>query len=531
MQGMVTTSGHGELLGLVAGLHAIKLERPTGESHLLTDYLNGITAIERARAPNMKVAQWAYRPQSELYTWLGMLVKGQRVAPTKVRHVKAHTSGTDPDSILNDAADAAAKRAHGPLAPSHVTLPPPTGYMRAYVPYDHLQGYAPDAWQKILDERLADQQFEKLPAKHQGRLKHGRIGPNTLVRPYFYTKSPAKLVLKVQYLARAGHLESDYLLWKKGKRFTGGCSLCSYSVGNHRHLYRDCPATQPHRDKAIEEAVKRFRPHRLRNLSGDGLKAELDRLRPAFRQYLVDLIHNSSRPEYWCGLTGFPPDPLEDDDASHAHDCVIKLASHIYGRWLNGKNDGSKDPGSGSIVVLEDDDEPTGGGSYANDADVTDYLDNPELHPDMLRSTPRPIKSLPPKRQWVHYGGRRHTQLAEVGGDPSANSSSPPSRPVSRDVDSGVGPSRKRERAKQGDREESTKRGRMEERTGEDENGGGMEDTDQGHGTGKGKGKRTRGEKAADQDPTGDKSDGFTKRRRTQGSQPSLPDPSTYIDS
>ena len=149
----------------------------------------------------------------------------------------------------------------------------------------------------------------------------------------------------------------------------------------------------------------------------------------------------------------------------------------------------------------------------------------------MLRSTPCPIKSLPPKRQWVHYGGRRHTQLAEVGGDPSANSSSPPSRPVSRDVDSGVGPSRKRERAKQGDREESTKRGRMEERTGEDENGGGMEDTDQGHGTGKGKGKRTRGEKAADQDPTGDKSDDFTKRRRTQGSQPPLPDPSTYIDS
>ena len=71
----------------------------------------------------------------------------------------------------------------------------------------------------------------------------------------------------------------------------------------------------------------------------------------------------------------------------------------------------------------------------------------------------------------------------------------------------------------------------MEERTGEDESGGGMEDTDQGHGAGKGKGKRTRGEKAADQDPTGDKSDDFTKRRRTQGSQPSLPDPSTYIDS
>jgi len=161
IQGLVTTSGHGELLGLIAGFHAINLERPTGETHLLTDYMNGIAAIERARAPNMKITQWAYRPQSELYTWLGMLVKGQRATPTTVRHVKAHTTGTDPDSILNDAADAAAKRAHAPLAPSQVTLPPPTGYMRAYVPYDHLRGYAPDAWQKILDERLADHQFER----------------------------------------------------------------------------------------------------------------------------------------------------------------------------------------------------------------------------------------------------------------------------------------------------------------------------------------------------------------------------------
>lgn len=190
IKGLVTTSGHGELLGLIAALHVIKVDRPRGESNLLTDYMNGITAIERARAPEMKIAQWAYRPQSEMYTWLGMLIKGQRLNPTTVRHVKAHTDASDPDSLLNDAADAAAKRAHSSAAPSHATLPPPTGYMRAYVPYDHLRGYAPDAWQSTLDNRLADLQFQALPPAHQARLQFGRLGSNTVVRPYFYTRSP-----------------------------------------------------------------------------------------------------------------------------------------------------------------------------------------------------------------------------------------------------------------------------------------------------------------------------------------------------
>jgi hypothetical protein len=406
IKGLVTTSGHGELLGLIAALHIIKVDRPRGESNLLTDYMNGITAIERARAPEMKIAQWAYRPQSEMYTWLGMLVKGQRMDPTAVRHVKAHTEANDPDSLLNEAADAAAKRAHSAGAPCHATLPPPTGYMRAYVPYDHLRGYAPDAWQSTLDSRLADLQFQALPPKHQERLQYGRLGSNTLVRPYFYTRSPAKLVLKVQYLARAGHLESDYLLWKKGKRHSAQCSLCSYTIGNYRHLYRECPETQFHRDKAIKEAVKKFRPHRLRNLSEDRLKAELERLRPAFEGYLYNLIHDDNHPEYWSGLTASPLKPLEMEDAAQAHDCVIQLTSHIYGRWLHGKTDGSERPKSARSSLGRPGD--NGGGGYSNRADYTDFDDSdPTSFP---LSNPTPTRSLRPAKQWVHYGGRRHTR-------------------------------------------------------------------------------------------------------------------------
>lgn len=529
-QGLVTTSGHGELLGLIAGLYAIKLERPTGESHLLTDYMNGITAIERARAPNMKVAQWAHRPQSELYTWLGMLVKGQRAAPTAVRHVKAHTSENNPDSLLNDAADAAAKRAHSPLAPNHVTLPPPTGYMRAYVPYDHLRGYAPDAWQKLLDERLADHQFWLLPAKHQARLRYGRVGLNTLVRPYFYTRSPAKLVLKVQYLARAGHLESDYLLWKKGKRFSQGCSLCSYSIGNHRHLYRDCPATQPHRDKAIEEAVERFRPHRLRNLVGDRLKAELDRLKPVFRQYLVNLIHDGSYPEYWCGLTGVPPTPLEEDDASHAHDCVIKLASHIYGRWISGKNDGSSGPATGSIVVLGDDAEATGSGAQGDRADNIDLLNDSDPAPASSLPVSCPIKPLPPKRQWVHYGGRRHTQLAIVDDTPSSDTRPGPSRKRYLDRQDGGGSSKRGRIGGSDDGMAESLQGQngQDRFEGRDRQNGEQSDS-RGRTVGIGRDNGIVGSSQGQKRPAGldgEGSEEATKRRRTQDRELLLPGPS-----
>ena len=525
IKGLVTFSGHGELLGLIAALHVIKVDRPRGESNLLTDYMNGITAIERARAPEMKIAQWAYRPQSEMYTWLGMLIKGQRLNPTTVRHVKAHTDASDPDSLLNDAADAAAKRAHSSAAPSHATLPPPTGYMRAYVPYDHLRGYAPDAWQSTLDNRLADLQFQALPPAHQARLQFGRLGSNTVVRPYFYTRSPAKLVLKVQYLARAGHLESDYLLWKKGKRYSARCSLCTYIIGNHRHLYRECPDTQFHRDKAIKEAVKRFRPHRLRNLSGDRLNAELNRLRPAFEEYLYDLIHDDNRPEYWNGLTGSPPKPLEQDDAAQAHDCVIQLASHIYGRWLRGKTDGSERPQS-TRTSLED--VGDGGGGYSNRADNTD-IDNSDYNPSPSFGTP-PTQSLRPAKQWVHYGGRRHSQLATVDNTPTQSQLT--NRTGHRaSQSSGAGPSRKRIRDGQGDDghgDPSNKRGRSDvdeeqdqlvdleqvgqrrrDITPESMDGGG-----DGGRTGKGKGKRARGkERAADQ--YGDGLEGTTKKRRT----------------
>lgn len=137
-------------------------------------------------------------------------------------------------------------------------------------------------------------------------------------------------------------------------------------------------------------------------------------------------------------------------------------------------------------------------------------------------------KPLPPKRQWVHYGGRRHTQLAELDDIPTTSH-----RIGDLEAGEGVrsteaGPSRKRGQDPQEEGSGHSKRGNMEVATDNRiasqsegrEQGDGPEN---GKGNEKGKGKRPRGkERMAEADAD---QNGATKRRRTQGSQPSLPGP------
>lgn len=103
-----------------------------------------------------------------------------------------------------------------------------------------------------------------------------------------------------------------------------------------------------------------------------------------------------------------------------------------------------------------------GGGGYSNRADNTD-IDNSDYNPSPSFGTP-PTQSLRPAKQWVHYGGRRHSQLATVDNTPTQSQLT--NRTGHRaSQSSGAGPSRKRIRDGQGDDghgDPSNKRGRSD---------------------------------------------------------------------
>lgn len=374
IMGQATTSAHGELLALIVALHVVARERTINPT-ILSDYMNGINAVTKARDPHFRVAQWAGRPLSELYTWLGMMVKRETRVKATVQHVKAHTLAADRDSRLNEAADTAAKSAHCPkVKDCFRTLPPLTAYMKPYVVHDHSLGYVPDNWTAILDKRLAKLQFAQLPPKVKARLTVSPLRPNTAVRRYFYTRSPSRFVVKVQYLLRAGHIANDYINWKKGKKSTPQCSLCDYKMGTLDHLFRDCNAPRQIREKAVTEAVKGYRPFRIDgNSEVDG--ADLARLKQQYERYLVRLVSDADSPQFWFGLTGVPPRPLVPGDAGQAHDFAIKLTAHLYGKWINVQRPNVKslrprmDSSSGASL-----EEPEEGSEDEGNEDTDEYL-------------------------------------------------------------------------------------------------------------------------------------------------------------
>jgi ribonuclease HI len=461
--GQATTSAHGELLALVVALHVISRERPL-QPTILSDYMNGINAVAKARDPVFRVTQWAGRPLSELYTWLGMLVKSERRVNATVQHVKVHTLAADRDSQLNKAADAAAKSAHHPeLKDNFRTLPPLTAYMKSYVVHDHSLGYVPDNWSAILDKRLAKIQFAELPPQVQARLTVSTTQPNTAVRPYFYSRSPSKFVIRVQYLLRAGHIANDYVNWKKGKKSTPGCSLCADTFGSLVHLFRYCSAMRQPREKAIEDAVKDYRPYRK-----DGVK-EVDedvvvKLKQAYRRYITKLLNNDDSPEFWYGLMGMPPKPLAPGDAGQAHDFAIKLTAHIYGKWISvqgsikppeprvgsslGRGLGEPEDGTGEGEEEEEEEESDEYLTDIADSDIDDdqyfeeYHQNMHLAGDDKYSSDqeqdqvvvdRPV-ICQEKRAWIPHGGRRQRSTQDEEGLESTQGSRKEASQDNRDI-------------------------------------------------------------------------------------------------
>lgn len=194
----------------------------------------------------------------------------------------------------------------------------------------------------------------------------------------------------------------------------------------------------------MKDAVKRFKPARLRDLNDSQLAAQLDILKPAFDKFLSRLIRDNQQPDHWCGLTGVPSSPLKIEDSAAAHDCAIQLTAHIYGCWLHGQNLGparildspydpesDPDPGNprskcGQTLGDEDDGQMEDNGQMDDNGQMKDDVDlwNDE-HEITGRSVSEekagqsgdeeagPAPVLWRKRKWIAYGGRRHGQLED----------------------------------------------------------------------------------------------------------------------
>ena len=333
LTGQQTTSAHGELVGLIAALQLAGRHR-TRDPKVVTDYLAAVKAVETAQSAEFDPTSWNGRRLQAHYLWLAQTI---RKAPrsTKVEHIAAHTDLQDDMSKLNDAADRAAKRAHDRQPGADVaTLAAPTAFMTRYVPHRFDTGYMPDSWVPTLDDLLTCEQISNNSGPVNSRLFDSPARQPMPTSDYFYTRSTAKFLPKVQYLARAGHLNTPYKEWLTGSRDNPGCPFCGNRPGDDTHLFRDCRIHQGTREEAIEEAVARFWVPRTRGGVDDAV-SNADKLRPVFRQYLTQVLEgDNGRLSFWNGNVTQPPPQLPEAAALQAHDFAIKLAARIYGKFV-----------------------------------------------------------------------------------------------------------------------------------------------------------------------------------------------------
>lgn len=208
-------------------------------------------------------------------------------------------------------------------------------------------------------------------------------------------------------------------------------------------MFRYCTALRQPREKAIEDAVKDYRPFRK-----DGVKevdgAVLAKLKQAYKQFITNLVTDDDSPAFWYGLTGIPSRPLVPEDAGQAHDFAIKLTAHIYGRWISvqglakpseprvgsslGRGLGEPEDGPGE----EEDEGPDEYLSDLADSDIDDDQDFDEYYQNMQMATvdddydqdnqdPEPVIRDRPgvrqqKRGWIAHGGRRQRNGQEDEG-------------------------------------------------------------------------------------------------------------------
>jgi hypothetical protein len=347
LMGQSTVAMHGELLALIAALHALcaRTRRLPGGANetatwrILTDYLNAVHAAEAAQRPDFNRDAWYYRPAREYYRWMAATIVSARRIPAdhrirpQIDHVKAHTDARDDDSRLNAEADRRAKAAHTSTRLSTALIPAPTAYMHKFTPTVDGIGFDPDGWKNKVQVRLADYRLRHESASQRFRLFNFKQHDQPAdVAPYYYTRSTSGLTAKVQLLTRLGQDHSNYLEWRKGQRASPACHLCPAPRQDAYHLYVECPAFEWIRKDALTSANKRFAKKRDASTTDEEIAA----LRIAWTEYVRLLVYGAhAHPtRYWLGHTPKTPARLSRYDTLAAHGIAVRLTSRIHGAYL-----------------------------------------------------------------------------------------------------------------------------------------------------------------------------------------------------
>lgn len=305
--GQMSSSMHGERLGLIAALIATQLG--SRSATILTDHLNSVRDVNRVRHPDFRIDTWRGQPGHELYHWLVKAIQ-HTASDGQVTHVKAHTGQQDLASQLNKRADTEARLAHY----SATRMPPLTGWMRPYVAYVPLVGYCPDNWQGQLTAEIKRHTFESQPAKLKARLTQDH-GP---IPEYFYRKSPSVITTKYQLINRLGQYTCNELTARCEANKSPYCPFCGKRE-TEAHIFLWCTEYDALRTEAITKAMRFWR-------NGHSEADEAD-----VRQYLDS--HLQTRRDglrYWMRQIR-DPSKLSDFEATVAHHMCIALTSRIAG--------------------------------------------------------------------------------------------------------------------------------------------------------------------------------------------------------
>ena len=232
------------------------------------------------------------------------------------------------------------RRTRKPKAAHHdrtntVKLPPLTGWMRAYVAFMPVMGYAPDNWVSKFDASLTSVLFNREPQKQRERLQDPTLPQATATPFFFYHKAPLAYTPKFQLLLRLGQFYTASLRHKMFPATTPSpsCPQCHCPKENTHHIFVDCPHYEPLRQEALNKSRTFFNPGRNKESSGQ----ESDRVAcERWEEYAKETIRGKDGHEsrFYYGIVPPAVQPLTAYSERLAHNLAITLTSRIAGAYL-----------------------------------------------------------------------------------------------------------------------------------------------------------------------------------------------------
>ena len=325
--GQYSSSLHGEMLALCAALAVTANIAPIG--NIISDHLNTVNTIARVRQPAFVDDSWRYRPAHEYHRLLRSLLPRCQLP---VSHVKAHTDHKDTRSALNSAADDLARRAHMSL--DAVFFPPPTAYMRSFVPYRPGIGYIPDNWLSSFEKRLQVVTYNTMTDTMQVRMQCPHTQAATSVPTYFYAKSLAVSTVMFQLVLQTGQFTTNKLESRINPTISQRCDFCGEREQTEHHLFAACPLFDEYRADAIRRAIAFQAAADPRENVPQHTEHVVETDTESFAEFAHITVHGTidHRSRFWLGI--IPRSHVSPSDARTLHHLAVVLTTWIAARAL-----------------------------------------------------------------------------------------------------------------------------------------------------------------------------------------------------